>query len=170
MWAICLSILGTNSPPRTKPTHNVIKKKSHFASACYIRNKSQLQRYPYHSRKCSDSQVINKARGVTNTITYDWPASKITVILHHLITNDHIGSFEATPDTGTEAMLAGIEIFQKMCLGIDTLLLPPSEVLVADKGEELDSVSTLRCVIQYCDRQCLENEYICSNIESFSFA
>ena len=68
---------------------------------------------------------------------------------------------------GTEATLAGIDIFEKMCLDVDTLLPPPSEVLVAANGQELDCVGTLRCVIHYCDRQCVENVYICGNIESF---
>ena len=57
-----------------------------------------------------------------------------------------------------------------MCLDVDTLLSPPSEVLVAANGQELDCVGTLHCVIHYCDRQCVENVYICANVESFLLA
>ena len=57
-----------------------------------------------------------------------------------------------------------------MCLDIDTLLPPPSEVFVAAIGHELYCVGTLRCVIHYCDRQCVENLYICANVERFLLA
>ena len=57
-----------------------------------------------------------------------------------------------------------------MCLDFDTLLPPPNEVLVASNGQESDCVDTLRCVIHYCDRQCVENVYICANVDSFLLA
>ena len=53
-----------------------------------------------------------------------------------------------------------------MYLDVDTLLSPPSEVFVAANGLELDCVGTLHCVIHYCDRQCVENVYICANVEN----
>ena len=130
----------------------------------------QPQQYLSDSKKKSNGQIIKRARSVTNAITCDRPAPKIAITLHDANTKDLIGSFEATPDTGAEATLAGIDILEKMCLDVDNLLPPPSEVLVAANGQELDCVGTLHCVIHYCDRQCVENVYICANVESFLLA
>ena len=130
----------------------------------------QPQQYHSDSKKKSNGQIIKRAHSVTNTITCDRPAPKIAITLHDANTKDLIGSFKATSDTGAEATLAGIDILEKMCLDVDTLLPPPSEVLVAANAQELDCVRTLRCVIHYCDRQCMENVYICANVESFLLA
>ena len=83
----------------------------------------QPQQYLSDSKKKSNGQIIKQDCSVTNTITCDRPAPKIAITLHDASTKDLIGSF----DTAAEATLAGIDILEKMCLDVDTLLPPPSE-------------------------------------------
>ena len=162
---------GLTVCPTKDKTCSKCNKKGHFASVCYSRNRLPPQQYLSDSKRKSNDQIIKQARSVTKTNTCDRPAPKIAITLRDANTKDLIGSFEATPDTGAEATLARIDILEKMCLDVDTLLHPPSKVLVAaNNGQELDCVGTLRCVIHYCDRQCVENVYICANIESFWLA
>ena len=57
-----------------------------------------------------------------------------------------------------------------MHLTIEHLQSPPAENLVAANGQDLNCVGTLRCVIEYCGRQCIDNVYICENVDNFLLA
>jgi len=164
-----------NCPPKgqsacpAKDKHcNICNKKGHFASVCFSKSKPQIPTDRPNNKK-SNGQVKKSARSVNDT-NGDQPAPKIAVTLYAAKTKGRLGSFEATPDTGAEATLAGTNLLKKLNLTTEQLQPPPDENLVAANGQELNCVGTLSCVIDYCDRQCSENVYICENVENFLLA
>ena len=157
---------GQSVCPAKGKTCSICYKNGHFASVCFHRPKSQ---FSADIKKKSNGHVKKIARSVNET-NGDRPAPKIAVTLYTAKAKDRLGSFEATPDTGAEATLAGTDILEKMRLTIEHLQSPPAENLVAANGQDLNCVGTLRCVIEYCGRQCIDNVYICENVDNFLLA
>ena len=157
---------GQTVCPATGKTCLNCHKKGHFASVCFSRPNVQCAT---DNKRKADGHVRVCARSIHET-QGDQPAPQITVALHIAKTKDHIGSLEATPDTGAEATLAGTYVLDLLGIPAENLLPLPHDNLIAANGHELCCIGTLPCVIEYCGRSVDERVYICERVDTFLLA
>ena len=100
----------------------ICRKKGHFTSTCF-HNKPGFNRREETKKKLT-GQIKRRCNANANFDNSATP--KITVNLFSLKHRNPLGSTEATPDTGAEASLVGVNIIQR--LGIDLAnLMPPNQ-------------------------------------------
>ena len=116
--------------PATGKTCLNCHKKGHFVSVCFSRPNVQCAT---DNKRKANGHVRVCARNIHET-QGDQPAPQITVALHTAETKDHIGSLEATPDTGAEATLAGTYILDLLGIPAENLLPPPNDNLLLPMG------------------------------------
>ena len=144
----------------------ICRKKGHFTSVCF-HNKPGFNRREETKKKLT-GQI--KRRCNANANFANSAAPKITVNLFSLKHRNPLGSTEATPDTGAEASLVGVNIIQRLGIDLANLMPPNQDTLSAVNRQTVTCVGTFPCIIEYCGRFVEETIYVCPEVEDFLLA
>ena len=88
-------------------------------------------------------------------------APRIKVHLHHNADDSFITTAQATPDTGTEATVAGLDILKQIGLDIGNTCRPPEDTVIAANGTSFECVGTVDLHIHAADKSMKETVLIC---------
>ena len=161
----CPPIGQTNCPAKNKEC-TICHKRGHFSSVCYS-NKSKRDKND--ERKAKTTGHI-KRLGINQLASTAMSAPKISVGLYSTKFYDLIGYHEATPDTGAEATLAGIDIINALGFPIENLAPPSTDNLIAADKQSLTCIGTLPCIIEYGDHRVHETIHVCEGVDEFLLA
>ena len=144
----------------------ICRKKGHFTSVCF-HNKPGFNRREETKKKLT-GQIKRRCNANANFANSAEP--KITVNLFSLKHRNPLGSTEATPDTGAEASLVGVNIIQRLGIDLANLMPPNQDTLSAVNRQTVTCVGTFPCIIEYCGRFVEETIYVCPEVKDFLLA
>ncbi len=70
-------------------------------------------------------------------------APRINVDVHHNADHSFITKAQATPDTGAESTVAGLDFLKKMKLDVGNICAPPEDTIVAANGTSIYCIGTI---------------------------
>ena len=88
-------------------------------------------------------------------------APRIKVHLHHNADDSFITTAQATPDTGAEATVAGLDILKQIGLDIGNTYHPPEDTIITANGTSFECVGTVDLHIHAADKSMKETVIIC---------
>ena len=146
----------------------ICRKKGHFTSVCF-HNKPRFNRREETKKKLT-GQIKRKCNANANFANSAAP--KITVNLFSLKHRNPLGSTEATPDTGAEASLVGVNIIQRLGINLDNLMPPSQDTLSAVNRQTVTCVGSGDLPMHYRILRLIRgrNIYVCPEVEDFLLA
>ena len=97
-------------------------------------------------------------------------APRINVDIHHNADDSFITKTQATPDTGAEATVAGLDFLKQMKLDVGNISAPPDDTIVAANGTSIDCIGTIDVHIHVANRSTKETVLICKGQQGFLLA
>ena len=97
-------------------------------------------------------------------------APRINVDIHHNADDSFITKAQATPDTGAEATVAGLDFLKQMKLDVGNISAPPDDTIVAANGTSIDCIGTIDVHIHVANRSTKETVLICKGQQGFLLA
>ena len=97
-------------------------------------------------------------------------APRINVDIHHNADDSFITKAQATPDTGAEATVAGLDFLKQMKLDVGNISAPPDDTIVAANGTSIDCIGTIDVHIHVANRSTKETVLICKRQQGFLLA
>ena len=88
-------------------------------------------------------------------------APRIKVHIHHNADDSFITTAQATPDTGAEATVAGLDILKQIGIDIGNTCHTPEDTIIAANGTSFECVGTVDLHIHAADKSMKETVLIC---------
>ena len=138
------------------------KKVGHWAACC-----RQKQRIDTTNRTSAINRIHvldvigNKQRRRTPRINVD---------VHHNADDSFITKAQATPDTGAEATVEGLDFLKQMKLDVGNICAPPDDTIVAANGTSIDCIGTIDVHIHVANRSTKETVLICKGQQGLLLA
>ena len=97
-------------------------------------------------------------------------APRINVDVHHNADDGFITKAQATPDTGAEATVAGLDFLKQMKIEVGNICAPPDDSIVAANGTSIECIGTVDIHIHVANRSTKETVLICKGQQGILLA
>ena len=97
-------------------------------------------------------------------------APRINVDVHHKADDSFITKARATPDTGAEATVAGLDFLKQMKIEVGNICAPPDDTIVAANGTSIECIGTIDVHIHVANRSTKETVLICTGQQGLLLA
>ena len=148
--------------PARRSECSTCKKVGHWAACCRQKQRSDATNQTSEMNQIRVLDVIgNKQRR---------RAPRINVDIHHNADDSFITKAQATPDTGAEATVAGLDFLKQMKIEVGNICAPPDDTIVAANGTSIECIGTVDIHIHVANRSTRETVLICKGQQGILLA
>ena len=146
--------------PARRSECSVCKKVGHWAACCRRNQKSAKGSMAMSQIRVLD--VVGKKQ--------QRRAPHIKVNIHPNAEDSFIATAKATPDTGAEATIAGLDFLKQIKIEVGNTCTPPEDTIISANGTAIDCIGTVDIYIHTADRSVKETVLICKDQQGILLA